>query len=246
VELTDGGAQATLEAGSPELEALAANAPFVPLEVPGYGAATVSVPIGAKRARPVMVALHGNFDRPEWQCEVWRGITSFPFILCPRGIPRGDAPKSLDRWTYGGYKATEQELLAGLDALKKRFGAHVDDGPVLYTGFSLGAILGARIMREHPERFPRAVLTEGGYESWARPAAKKYREGGGVRVLLACGQTACQQAGRGVIKTLEKEGILARVVFGGNIGHTYDGPVARSIGEAWDWLVEGDDRWVSR
>jgi len=194
----------------------------------------------------VLVALHGNFDRPEWQCEVWRGITSFPFILCPRGIPRGDAPKSLDRWTYGGLKATEAELMAGLEALKKRFGAYIDDGPLLYTGFSLGAIYGARMLRDHPEQFPRAVLTEGGYESWARPAAKKYREGGGLRVLLACGQTACQQAGRGVARTLEKEGIGARVVFGGNIGHTYDGPVARSIAEAWDWLVEGDERWPSR
>ena len=172
-EPVDAGLESAPDAGAAELAPLAADAPFVPLEVEGYRPAIVSVPAGARRARPVLVALHGNFDRPEWQCEVWRGITSFPFILCPRGIPRGDAPKSLDRWTYGGLKATEAELMAGLEALKKRFGAYIDDGPLLYTGFSLGAIYGARMLRDHPEQFPRAVLTEGGYESWARPAAKK-------------------------------------------------------------------------
>jgi predicted esterase len=244
-----GGAVVPAPAGSPNpapraLHALEAPGDFVSMEVPGFRPAIVAVPRGATARRPVIVALHGNFDRPEWQCEVWRDITGgHPFILCPRGIPRDDAPKALDRWTYGALKKTEEELFAGLDALAKRFPEHADGARVVYTGFSLGAILGARTLQKHAERFPRAVLTEGGYESWSAGAARAYAKGGGERVLFACGQTACRHSGDRAKKTLEKENVKAVVAFGGNIGHTYDGKVADAISEQWQWLVDGDERW---
>ena len=228
----------------PGLEPLKAEAPLVDLPVEGFRDAVVSLPLGAKEKRPVMVALHGNYDRPEWQCEVWREITKgHPFILCPRGIPRAGAPKSEDRWEYGGLKKTEEELLAGLQALEKRFDAHVDRGPVLFTGFSLGAILGRHLLVKHAERFPWAVLTEGGYEGWSHSFAKRYRDAGGKRVLFACGQYACKAASKSAVRVLEKQELPARVADGGNIGHTYDGRVARAIQDDLGWLLEGDDRW---
>lgn len=217
------------------------------LDVPNFRAAIVSVPLGATSRRPIMVALHGNYDRPEWQCEVWQGITGgFPFILCPRGIPRDDAPKSENRWTYGGLKKTQDELMAGIDALRARFPEHVAEGPLLYTGFSLGAIYGAKIVREHAQTFPRAVLTEGGYENWSAAMAKSYAKGGGERVLFACGQTACKYTGKRVAALLERDNVATHVAFGGNIGHTYDGKVAEAIASEWAWLLEGDPRWQAR
>src|SRR6187402_2399597 len=85
------------------------------LPVPGYGTAVVSVPLGAREPRPVVLALHGNYDRPEWQCEVWRTITGgFPWVLCPRGVPRSDAPKSEDRWTYTTAAKVGDEVRAAL------------------------------------------------------------------------------------------------------------------------------------
>jgi hypothetical protein len=236
------------DAGAPssapaKLAPLAAAQPFASLPVAGFGDAVVSLPLGAREGRPVVVALHGNFDRPEWQCEVWRDITSgFPFVLCPRGIARTDVPKSLDRWTYGAAQKVEDELLAGLDALSAAFHDYIADGGVLFTAFSLGAIVGVRILQRHADRFPTAVLTEGG-EKWSHAAATTYAKGGGQRVLFACGQSACKQSGAGAARILEKHEILARVVFGGNIGHTYDGKVADAIAEQWPWLVEGDPRW---
>lgn len=229
---------------APSLAALVAPGRFVALDVPSFRAAIVALPLGATSRRPIMVALHGNYDRPEWQCEVWQGITGgFPFILCPRGIPRDDAPKSEDRWTYGGLKKTQDELLAGIEALRRRFPEHVAEGPLLFTGFSLGAIYGARIVREHAQIFPRAVLTEGGYENWSAPLAKSYAKAGGERVLFACGQTACKYTSKRVAALLEREQVLAKVGFGGNIGHTYDGRVAEAIRAEWAWLLEGDSRW---
>ena len=226
------------------LPPLVAPGRFVALDVPNFRAATVAVPLGATSRRPIMVALHGNFDRPEWQCEVWHEITGgFPFILCPRGIPRDDAPKADDRWTYGALKKTQDELFAGLEALRQRFPEHVAQGPVLFTGFSLGAIYGARMIREHAQTFPRAVLTEGGYENWSAALARGYAKAGGERVLIACGQTACKHTGKRVAALFEREKVGARVAFGGNIGHTYDGKVADAIAAEWTWLLEGDPRW---
>lgn len=228
----------------PRLAPLAAEQALVPLDVEGFREAVVSVPLGATEPRPVMVALHGNFDRPGWQCQVWREIVgNHPFILCPRGVPRGDAPKSLDRWTYAGLHKTEQELLSGLEALEARWPEHADDGPVLFTGFSLGAILGVHILKKHPERFPRAVLTEGGNKGWSYAAAGAYRKGGGQRVLFACAQVGCVQLAKAAKRVLEKKELLVEIADGGNVGHTYDGPVADAIAGKLQWLFEGDPRW---
>src|SRR5262245_18804480 len=57
------------------LPPLQAAEPMLALEVPGFRPAIVSVPTGAREPRPVWLALHGNFDRPEWQCGVWREVT---------------------------------------------------------------------------------------------------------------------------------------------------------------------------
>ena len=48
---------------------------------------------------------------------------------------------------------------------------------------------------------------------------------------------------RKLVKRLEKQGLLARVVDGGRIGHTYDGAIAEGIGTEWPWLVEGLEGW---
>ena len=233
------------DAGSaePKLPPLVAPGRFVSLDVPGFLPAIVHVPLGATSKRPLMVALHGNFDRPEWQCEVWAEITGgFPFILCPRGIPRDDVPKSMDRWHYGSGKKTLEELFTARDALTRRFPEHDALGPIVFTGFSLGAILGVRMVGEHGEKFPRAVFTEGG-EKWSTALAKAFVEEGGQRVLFACGQTACKHNSKRAAAILEREKVEVRVAFGGNIGHTYDGKVADAIAAEWSWLLEGDPRW---
>jgi len=46
----------------------------------------VSVPLGAREPRPIMIAIHGGSDKPSLACSAWRGITeAYPFVVCPRG-----------------------------------------------------------------------------------------------------------------------------------------------------------------
>ncbi|WP_437835287.1 hypothetical protein [Sorangium sp. So ce1153] len=230
-----------------QIAPLRAEGPFVELAVEGFPSAVVSVPIGATARRPVLIASHGNYDRPEWQCQVWRGIAGDgAFILCPRGVARSDSPSASDvRFTYESNARLEQEIDAGLAALRARFPEHVDPGAVLYTGFSLGAIMGSAIAARRAALFPRLVLVEGGHDKWTPATAKAFAEGGGQRVLFVCAQAGCGAAASAAAARLERAGVLTRVVRGKEAGHRYDGPVAEETQRALGWILEGDPRWLA-
>src|SRR5581483_1046515 len=107
--------------------------PIVPLEVPEFPPAVVSVPLGAVGPRPVVVATHGLWDLPEGLCDNWRWIVhDRAWVLCPRGDAMPDKT-----FRYRSGPALAREIDAGLRALSARFPGYVDPGPVLYTGFSL-------------------------------------------------------------------------------------------------------------
>ena len=208
--------------------------PLITLAVPGFRDAVVSVPVGATEPRVIALALHGNFDRPEWQCEVWRRITQAEvFVLCPRGIPRGDVPKSEDRWEWGSLAKTKSELTSALSALRARYPTHVKSGPVVFTGFSLGAILGARLIQDPELNVGAAVLIEGGYAGWSAAKAKALKPRFG-RLLFGCGQTECRNAYRFQLEAMFKAaGLSSSMVADVKAGHTYDDPVAALVQAEW-------------
>ena len=218
------------------------------LAVPGFGDAVVSLPIGTTRKRPVLVAAHGNYDRPEWQCETWRSTLATrslsAFVLCPRGVTRPDSPSPTDiRFTYASGASLKAELEAGRAALSARWPEFVDDGSVVYAGFSLGAIYGVSFILADPARAPRVVLTEGGHDPWTASAIATFAKKGGLRVLFACGQPSCVSTAFAIVAAM-RPSVSAKVVHGRAVGHGYDGAVADAIAEQFDWLVEGDSRFA--
>lgn len=242
---------AIAEPSRTSLPPLAGSSVLTKLPVVGFRDAVVFVPLGATTPRPLLIALHGNFDRPEWQCETWSEITGgHAFILCPRGIPRRDVPAKWDRWEYSSLDKTDRELEAGIGALREQFGQYVAPGPVLFTGFSLGAILGVGILKRHPGQYGPVVFSEGGNENWSIATVRKIAPpeadasaDSGLRILYACGQADCVSKSKATAKIIERAGGQVRVVSGGNVGHMYDGPVAAAIKREWSWLIQGDARW---
>ncbi|HEY4106246.1 MAG TPA: hypothetical protein VGM44_20240, partial [Polyangiaceae bacterium] len=104
---------------TPELPPLRADAWLTELDVEGFGKAALAVPLGATEPRPIVIALHGAADRPEWACGAWRSIAGpQPFVLCPRGVERADFAAPDLRYTFGTTAVTASELRAGLAALK--------------------------------------------------------------------------------------------------------------------------------
>ena len=223
---------------------LRSDPPILPLEVAGFPDAVVSVPLGATGPKPVVVATHGMWDFPEGLCDDQRWIFhDRAWVVCPRGRPMPDKT-----FRYDGVEALIREIDADVAALVAKYPGYVDDSGMLYTGFSLGAILGASIVVRQPARFPRAVLIEGGEDKWTGALAARYAKGGGQRMLFACGlrgrvPTASVSAG-----LLEKAGVGAHVVLGklpdkSEFIHWYNGPIANQTVAQLAWLLEGDSRW---
>lgn len=232
----------------PDLPPLEASAPFMDLPVSGYESAVVSVPVGARSRRPLVVAAHGAGDRPEWQCSFWREIVQDrAFVLCPRGVPMN--PQTAPDRTGYFYTTHHQlggEIESAVASLLARFRPHLDASAPVFAGFSQGAIMGALLLPHHPARFARAVLIEGGagtFQEWNRHAARRFRERGGVRVLFACGRAECASAAEISEGYMAKEGLPAQVVHAPGAGHTYGGPVGEEIARAFSWLIAGDERF---
>ncbi|HLV21841.1 MAG TPA: hypothetical protein VKZ49_13195 [Polyangiaceae bacterium] len=213
------------------------------LEVPEFRAAWLVDP-GGVAPKPVLIAAHGAGDGPRFQCELWRLIVAGRgFVLCPAGVP-------LDR-DSGGYffrnhHELEREVLAALAALQAELGDRVASGPVVYTGYSQGATMGALMLVGHADVFSRVALIEGGERQWNVPIARKFARAGGQRVLFACGRRSCFTGAQRSADWLEQAGIAARVEHAAGAGHTYGGAVAERVAASFDWLVEGDERWLTR
>jgi predicted esterase len=230
------------------LAPLAAPSPLVDLPVPNHYDAVVSLPAGATSRRPIIVVAHGAGDRPEWQCELWRRIVqNRAFILCPRGFPTNPyVPPQLTGYFYPTHLALGREISLALEALHERWSDYVDLDAPAYAGFSQGAIMGANLLPNHPARFARAALVEGGYglfDEWSVPAAQRFHRRGGRRVLLACGRAKCVADARASMRWLALGGVEVRMVHAVGAGHSYGGAMEREVARAFAWLIEGDPRW---
>jgi predicted esterase len=212
------------------------------LEVPGHRPAIVSFPAGLRRVEPLLMALHGAGDGPEWECAVWRDILGDRgVVLCPTGRPLGR--------THGGhYHPNHHELealvLASLEALEQTYGDRVDTSDVVYAAYSQGATMGVHMIVPHAARFPRLVLVEGGFGQWNVARGLAYRKGGGTRVLFACGTSGCGRSAERSAGYLRRAGLEARTETAPGAGHTYGGAVADRVREALPWVFEGDARWA--
>jgi hypothetical protein len=227
--------------------ALHTDAAITALALDGFEPAVISIPQGATTPRPIVIATHGMWDPPEGLCDNWRWIVGDrAWVLCLRGSKTGGST-----YLYRSASALTREIDAGVHALALRFPGFVDEGPMLYTGFSHGAIVGVSVVASAPARFPYAIFTEGGEDQWTAARAKAYAAGGGKRVLFACGLRGRVGAAQPIAAMLERAGIGARVVLGklpstGQFIHWYNGPVADEEKAQLPWLLEGDARFDAR
>lgn len=212
----------------------------VTLPVEGYGDAVVAVPLGAREPRRVVVALHGDADRPEWQCGAWRGIAgSEVFVLCPRGVKRMDLAGP-PRFTFGTLERTEQELRLALKALKQRYGKHVAPGEVVLTGLGVGATRALQLAKQEPAFFSRLVVIEGDTEPWTAATAAAFASRGGKRILFGCAHAPCEKLGVRNVLFTRRNGGDARLVVAGPKARGFDAHFVSLVQQHWAWLIGKD------
>ncbi len=220
----------------PKLAPLTASSWLIDLEVPGFGAAKLAVPIGATEPRSIVIALHGAADRPEWACGAWRGIAGpRPFVLCPRGVARADFAAPDTRFTFGAAADVSLELRAGLAALKNKFGDHVAPGSVVFAGFELGADRVADIAQQEPTFFSRLVMVAPSVEAWPTPEAALFGRRGGERVLFAAGQATRDAVEQKAVLTRRGDA-EAKAIFLGDRAPALDGASIALLKASWAWL----------
>jgi hypothetical protein len=193
------------------------------LPVPGYRTAVIAAPQKAGSPPwPVIVILHGNYDRPEWECEWWLPARRYGWLVCPRGKRRPGVSRRLDRWTYNGSVHATREVHVTLDVLRKRHVGLLHERDATLIGFSLGSIIGPRVMAGSRLGFTRAIFVEGG-AGVSRSEIRTLAKRGLGRVAYLCGQySSCGPKARRAVRRWKRHGVSARLWIMPGVGHNYN------------------------
>jgi predicted esterase len=233
-------ASPALPARSTALTPLAANW-LEPLDLGDGASAVVSVPVGATGPRPLVFAVHGAHDRPEWACGGWRlGFKAYPFIVCPRG-----SAVTRDKYAWANSAAIERVVMKSIDQVRERFGAYVAPAPYAYAGFSQGAMFAEPILVGHAALFKTAILAEGGYPILASAAfARKFKAGGGEAIVIVCGSEPCRRTTQASALRLQAAGL--RVFESGDVrsGHNLNQLMQQALERDFPSWFAGDPAWA--
>ncbi len=168
----------------------------------------VSVPLGAREPRPIMIALHGGSEKPERACPAWRGITeAYPFVICPRGWGGNES-----RLGWRNASDTNQRIARVVAATKKTFGSWVEDTrSVVLAGFSMGGDQVALVARRDPQTYRRIVVGDSAHDPRVALAfAGEWVTGGGERALFLCTTSGCEPSMRAAARKVARENAHAR------------------------------------
>lgn len=232
-----GCAKRSRQAEATALPPLEAPSWLVSLVVPGFEAARVAVPLGARTPRPLAVALHGDADRPEWACGSYRSAAgSRAFVLCPTGVPLGDG-----RFGLGPAERGTNELRAALPALKARFGKHLARGAIVLAALGPSAETAYELALKEPSFFAHLILVDAPLERLDVAFASRFGAAGGRSVLVVCGEGTCGDAAEQRVRALLPAGVNAKLVR--HPGRGLDATAAATIAKEWPWLVAKDSRF---
>jgi pimeloyl-ACP methyl ester carboxylesterase len=222
----------------PRLEPLGGDWLRPLLDADGRTVGAVSVPIGAREARPVVVAVHGAASRPDWMCSAVRAsVGPSPFVLCPHPTANITTEAS---WRSAA--ALRVAIDRAAVALVGELGPYVEREDALYIGHSQGGMIApAALAAKGPTRFRYALFFEGLPHD--RSAAKEQLLGTGIeRLVLLSGQSGWKSGHRAFAASFEGTPVVAthRHI---DAGHFFNGEVQATIAAEVERIVADSDRW---
>ncbi len=183
---------------------------------------------------PMLLLLHGMCDTPENECPAFAGsATSDRLVVCPRaelacpggGVTWSAKPDARAR--------VIEETLA-----KTRDTWELDPARRTLVGFSLGAFVALDVAQRQKGGWKNLVLIG----ARVQPDAKKLREAGVERVLLASGRHDMTRDHMiRVAKRLEADGVKATYRSLGPVGHRFAPDMNAWLEGALTWLERGDE-----
>lgn len=186
-------------------------------------------PSPSARSPLTVVYLHGIHGKPENGCPHFRhGATELGWLVCPRA--NAAAVELPGAFSWGGSTFDKRAVIE--DAVRA---TKADARPPVLVGFSQGAFVATEIVEARAMRVRGLVLMSAEVE----PSAASLVAAGAERVVLASGDL--DGARTAMLRTaarLQREGIDARFVSIGRVGHMYvpeSDADAAALAEAIRW-----------
>jgi len=185
-------------------------------------------PSATREPLAVVVYLHGIHGRAENGCPWMRdGASAIGWLVCPEANTR--LPN--DTFSWGGSLHEQRAVVARAERAAHAQGADASGASVL-VGFSQGSYVAVDLVNAGLGRYRGLVLVAAEVE----PSAAKLRAAGVARVALAAGALDASFAPLGrTAERLRREGVDARFVSLGAIGHSYQTPERDALAEAIAW-----------
>lgn len=187
-------------------------------------------PREASTPRPIFVMLHGMCDEPENECPHFaESVSRRGWLVCPRAPVRCPGGGSI--WQYSRRFDTVEESVAAVHAA---FPGKLDEAPGrTLIGFSLGGIFGMDIAH-HPESRIRYAVLMG---AKVYPNAR-WLEAAGVEklALIAGDRDMMAWHMREQARRVERQGVDARFVSLGNVGHWFPRDLTPRLDAILEWL----------
>lgn len=203
----------------------------------------VSVPLGARERRPVMIALHGGSEKPERACAAWRGVMdAYAFVVCPRGF--GGRESALGWRTAAD---TSGRIERALGAARTIFGSWIlETSSHVLVGFSMGGSQVALVARSDPHRYRRIVVGDSAHDpAPANTFSPTWIGGGGERAIFLCTTSGCEPSLRAAARKVASNGAPARLNVAPTQVHGLSELAVQSMRRDWPWLVEGAEGWTT-
>lgn len=181
-------------------------------------AGVMTLPLGSREPKPLVVGVHGAMSRPDWMCGAVRGAFGpDTFVVCPHPTSR---IREVSSWSSGPQLAAA--VRRAIDAALVAYGDRIDRSLIVYFGHSQGSMtLPAAYATQRPELpFVGVVLFEGMPKdtSLLEPALRNM---GARHVLLVNGQGGWQAKHAAVARSLSTHGFHAWHVPG-TFGHFFN------------------------
>ena len=154
-------------------------------------AAYLTIPIGAQEKRAIVVGVHGAGDRADWSCSEWQAVTAgWAFVVCPQGVTHRVDHSA---FVWGSAESIAAEADEAVAALRSRYGDYIEDGPLIYGGWSQGGTLASQVIASRPGVYDRAVLVEVGHTPLDASTVVSNLEKGGIRrAVVSCSSANCR------------------------------------------------------
>lgn len=220
------------------------GAPIEKIEVGKGEVAYVGLPVGARDKRAIIVGVHGAGDRADWSCSEWKAVTAdWAFVVCPQA--RSPHPADRNAFVWGSSEAIASQAERAVAALRARYGAWMDDGPLVYGGWSQGGTLAAQVVAARPGVYDRVVLVEVGHTPLDPNAVVATFAASGVRrAVVCCSSAKCRSFAKSFEQAANRRRLPVRLIDVGNRGHWFDEPVFRALGPKVAWLMDDEQRFA--